>query len=312
VKAFITGIEGFAGHYLARHLRSQGLEVSGSYFDEPLTAGLPRDCRLHRLDLRDRSATAAAIATARPERIYHLAAQSSAALSFKDPALTYDINVGGLVNLLEAVRMAEIRPRFLLVSSCEVYGPTDAARPIAETQSCNPVSPYAASKVAQEVVGLQHYRSFGLEVVVARPFPHVGAGQPPVFALPGFARQIAEIAHGRQSAVINVGNLDAQRDLSHVQDVVEAYTLLAERGPAGEAYNICSGSALSIGQALEKMLALSGRQITVAVDPQRLRPNDVPVLWGDNAKIKAQTGWTPRRTIDEALRELLDHWMNRT
>lgn len=309
MKAFVTGIEGFVGHYLARHLRSQGIDVAGSYHDGSLTAGLPPECALHRLDLRDRAATAAVVAAARPDRIFHLAAQSSAALSFKDPAATYDVNVGGLVNLLEAVRTAGLAPRFLLVSSCEVYGPTDGAVPIAETRPANPISPYAASKVAQEVVGLQHHRSFGLDLVVARSFPHIGPGQAPVFALPGFARQIAEIARGRQSAVIKVGNLQARRDLSHVQDVVDAYALLAEAGAAGEAYNVCSGATLSIEQALGRLLAFSGREIAVAVDPERLRPNDVPVLWGDNTKLRARTGWSPRRSVDDALRELLDHWM---
>lgn len=309
MKAFITGIEGFVGHYLSRHLRLQGMAVAGSYLDGSLTDGLPPGCELHRLDLRDRAATAAVIGAARPDRIFHLAAQSSAALSFKAPAATYDVNVGGLVNLLEAVRAAGLAPRFLLVSSCEVYGPTDAEAPIPETRPANPVSPYAASKVAQEVVGLQHHRSFGLDLVVARPFPHIGPGQAPAFALPGFARQIAEIVRGRQPAVINVGNLQARRDLSHVQDVVEAYALLAETGQAGEVYNVCSGAALTIEQALGRLLAFAGREIAVAVDPERLRPNDVPVLWGDNAKIRARTGWAPRRTVDQALRELLDHWM---
>ncbi|MRR10311.1 NAD-dependent epimerase/dehydratase family protein, partial [bacterium] len=169
--------------------------------------------------------------------------------------------------------------------------------------------PYAASKVAQEVVGLQHHRSFGLDLVVARPFPHIGPGQAPAFALPGFARQIAEIARGRQAPVIKVGNLQARRDLSHVQDVVEAYALLAETGQAGEAYNVCSGATLTIEQALARLLSFSGREIAVAVDPARLRPNDVPVLWGDNTKLRDRTGWAPRRTADQALRELLDHWM---
>jgi len=311
VKAFITGIEGFAGHYLARLLRAQGHGVAGCFYDQSQAAGLPEGCELHRLDLRDRAATAAVIGAARPDRIYHLAAQSSAALSFRDPAVTYDVNVGGLVNLLEAVRAAALAPRFLLVSSCEVYGPTDGDSPIVETQPFNPVSPYAASKVAQEVLGMQYHRSFGIDVVVARSFPHAGPGQPPVFALPGFARQIAEIVRGHQPPVIKAGNLEARRDFSHVADVAEAYALLADSGAAGEAYNVCSGGTLSIGEALDKLITFSARAIAVEVDPARLRPNDVPVLWGDSAKLKARTGWSPRRNVDDALKELLDFWMDR-
>lgn len=310
MNCFITGIEGFAGHDLARHLLTQGCEVSGSYFDLSQITDLQGVCALHRIDLRDREVTRRAIDLIRPDRIYHLAGQSSAALSFRDPASTFDINIGGLTSLLEAVRLTGTTPRFLLVSSCEVYGPVAEGTPIRETQGYNPISPYAASKVAQEIVGLQYHRSFGLDLIIARSFPHIGPGQAPIFALPGFAKQIAEIVRGEKPPVINVGNLQARRDLSDVRDVVEAYSILMERGLAGESYNVCSGAMLSIEQALGKLLAFSGKDIAVAIDPDRLRPNDVPVLWGDNAKIRSATGWIPRRSVDDALRELLDSWMN--
>ncbi|MDI6740055.1 MAG: GDP-mannose 4,6-dehydratase, partial [Candidatus Edwardsbacteria bacterium] len=309
MKCFITGIEGFAGHHLANHLLAQGCEVSGSFFDGSRTSGLPSSCALHELDLQDFETMSLAVAKIRPDHIYHLAAQSSDALSFRNPKKTFDINIGGLVNLLESVRVAGIRPRIVMVSSCEVYGPVAQDAPIKEAQGYNPISPYAASKVAQEVIGLQYHRSFGLDVLIARPFPHVGPGQAPVFALPGFAKQIAEIARGEKPPVIKVGNLQSRRDLSDVRDVVEAYLLLARKGTAGEAYNICSGSVFSIEQALNKMLAFSGKNIKIEVDPARFRPSDVPILWGDNGKIRSATGWTPRRSIEDALKELLDSWM---
>ncbi|HTY08036.1 MAG TPA: GDP-mannose 4,6-dehydratase [Candidatus Edwardsbacteria bacterium] len=311
MKSFITGIEGFAGHYLAQLLRQQGQVVAGCFYDQSQTGGLPDGCELHRLDLRDYPAAAAVIAQANPDRIYHLAAQSSAARSFQQPRETFDINVGGWVNLLEAVRQSGAKPRILLVSSCEVYGPSGVEKPITETQAYNPVSPYAASKVMQEIAALQYARSYGMDLVIARPFPHVGPGQPPQFALPSFAQQIAAIVKQGREAKLRVGNLQARRDLSDVRDVAEAYLLLAERGRAGEAYNICSGAAISIEQALRMLLAMSGRQIAVEVDPARLRPSDVPVLWGDNTKIKDETGWAPRHTVDQALRRLLDHWLER-
>jgi len=310
VRSFITGIEGFAGHYLARLLRSQGQAVAGSYYDRSQTGDLPDGCDLHRLDLRDYAATAEVMAAARPDQIYHLAAQSSAARSFQQPKDTFDVNITGWINLLEAVRRAGGRPRIVLVSSCEVYGPVSAAAPITEAQGYDPISPYAASKVAQEVVALQYVRSYGMDLVIARPFPHVGPGQSTEFALPSFAQQIAAIANGGREAKLLVGNLQAKRDLSDVRDVAAAYQLLAERGRAGEAYNICSGTAITIEQALRRMMAMSGREIAIEVDPARLRKADVPVLWGDNAKLKAETGWAPEHTVDQGLRRLLDHWMS--
>ena len=309
MRAFVTGIEGFAGHYLARHLLDQGCEVSGSYFDQSQITELSGPCDLHRVDLRDFPNTARVIAAVKPGQIYHLAAQSSAARSFQQPRETFEINIGGFGNLLEAVRVSGTRPRIVLVSSCEVYGPTAGGAPITEQQGYNPVSPYAASKVAQEIMALQYVRSFGLDIVIARPFPHIGPGQSPVFALPSFAQQIAAIARGGKEARLLVGNLEARRDFSDVRDVTVAYQLLAAKGKTGEAYNICSGTAIPIEQALRTLLQLSGLAIAVVVDPARLRPSDVPVLWGDNAKLRAATGWAPRHTVDQALQELLDHWI---
>lgn len=307
MKFFITGIEGFVGHYLARHLLGCGHQAGGCYFDKEASVDL-QDFQLFHADLRKAEQIEQALAGFSPDVVVHLAAQSSPALSFKNPQLTFEVNLIGTVNLLEAARKLNPKPRLLLVSSCEVYGPTAGDKPISEGQPYNPISPYASSKVFQEMVCLQYQRTYGLETVVARPFPHTGPGQPPNFALPSFARQIAGIEKGQKAPEMTVGNLSALRDLSDVRDIVRAYRLLAEKGRAGQVYNVCAGRTISIDEALQKMLKLSDIKIRVETDRNLLRPADVPVLWGDNSKIKSETGWAPKISIDDTLRELLDHW----
>ncbi len=308
MKCFITGIEGFVGHYLARHLRDCGHQAGGSYFDAQSAEDLKGEFKLYHIDLRRSEQTEQALVEFAPDTVIHLAAQSSPALSFKNPQLTFEINLIGTVNLLEGLRSLSLKPRLVLVSSCEVYGPTAGDKPISESQPYNPISPYASSKVFQEMTCLQYHRTYGVEVVVARPFPHTGPGQPPNFALPSFARQIAEIEKGKKEPVITVGNLSAQRDLSDVRDIVRAYQLLAEKGRSGQIYNACSGQTVSIDEALRRILKMSGKEIKIETDQALLRPADVPVLWGDNSKIKSETGWAPKVKLDETLSGLLEHW----
>lgn len=311
MNAFITGIEGFAGHYLARELSSSGASVAGSFFDEGLISGLD-GYQLYRVDLSSGRELGAALGKAGPDIIYHLAAQSSAAVSFRQPRLTFEVNVTGTINLLEAVRALGKRPRLVLVSSCEIYGPNPDEKPLDESRPYRPRSPYAASKAAQEIACLQYSRSYDLDVLIARPFPHIGPGQSDTFALPSFARQIAEIEAGIRQPVVMVGNLEARRDFLDVRDVARAYRLLGEKGRRGEAYNICTGKARSVGQALETMLGFSESTIKIEQDPNRLRPSDTPLLLGDNRKLAAETGWAPEREVEASLGDLLDHWRKLT
>jgi GDP-4-dehydro-6-deoxy-D-mannose reductase len=307
LNAFITGIEGFVGHYLAHELSAAGWKVSGSYFDDKSAAGL-EGCRLFPLDLAGGGDIDKTLADTESDIVYHLAAQSSAALSFRNPRLTFEVNVIGTVNLLEAVRRLGKKPRFILVSSCEVYGPNPDQRPLEESRPFNPKSPYAVSKAAQELVCRQYLESWDLDVVFIRPFPHLGPGQSDNFALPSFARQIAEIEAGKMEPVVRVGNLEARRDFSDVRDVVRAYRLLGEKGRSGQAYNVCTGRAVSVREALEAMLAMSRVSIKIEQDPERLRPSDTPLLLGNNRKLVEETGWAPEHRIEDSLRNLLDYW----
>ena len=308
MKFFITGIEGFVGHYLAQDLLSKGHQVGGSYIDTQAASDLAGKYKLYLVDLRRPDQIDDAVKDFCPRTIFHLAAQSSPALSFKKPQETFEINLIGTVNLLESLRAVKDKCRLVLVSSCEVYGPTGSDQPLSETQVYNPISPYASSKVFQEITCLQYHKTYGLDAVVARPFPHTGPGQPPSFAMPSFARQIAEIEQGKKEAVIKVGNLSARRDISDVRDVVQAYRLLAEKGRSGEIYNICSGQTIRMEDALKKLLQLSSKDVRIETDPELLRPADVPVLWGDNKKIKSDTGWEQKYNLDQTLAGLLQHW----
>lgn len=311
MRFFITGIEGFVGHHLARHLLASGHEVFGSYFDESAIGDLKDSCSLFSVDLRGGVGLHQALTAVNPQCIYHLAAQSSPALSFQKPVETFEINVLGLVNLLETVKSTCPGTRFVMVSSCEVYGLTDSKAPVDEKQQYNPGSPYAVSKISQEQLAIQYFHTYKLNAIVVRPFPHTGPGQPEIFALPSFAKQIAGIAKYGGEPVISVGNLSAQRDISDVRDVVMAYGLLAELDQAGEIYNVCSGKYITIRQALDLLIEISGQKIEVRTDAQRFRPLDIPILWGNNEKIRQQTGWEQRYTLEQTLNDLYQYWLDR-
>jgi GDP-4-dehydro-6-deoxy-D-mannose reductase len=308
VRFFITGIEGFVGHYLAQDLLDNGHQVGGSYIDAQAASDLFEKYKLYQADLRRPEQIDQAVKDFSPQAIFHLAAQSSPALSFKKPQETFEINLIGTVNLLEAVRGLKEKCRLVLISSCEVYGPAALEKPLTEAEHYNPISPYASSKVFQEITCLQYFRTYGLETVVVRPFPHTGPGQPATFALPSFARQIAGIEKGKRDPVITAGNLSARRDISDVRDVVRAYRLLSEKGRPGEIYNVSSGQAVSMEEALKLMLKMSTVSIKTETDPSLLRPADVPLLWGDPSKLKAETGWSPSFLFNDTLESLLDYW----
>lgn len=311
MNCFITGIEGFVGQHLAEYLARNGHKVFGSFIDQSAVETLGESYQLYRADLREAGQWIPVMQSVKPDCIFHLAAQSSPALSFKRPAETLEINVIGMANLLEACRHVCPESRLLVVSSCEIYGLTSDNRAVTEDQPYNPASPYAVSKIAQEQLAVQYHHSYGLKAVIARPFPHTGSGQPENFALPSFAKQIAEISAGGRPPVVEVGNLSARRDISDVRDVVRAYARLAEQGIPGQTYNICSGKYLTIQSALERLVALSGKAIEVRPDPARLRPIDIPILWGDNTKLSRQTGWVPEYDIERTLDDLYRYWLER-
>jgi GDP-4-dehydro-6-deoxy-D-mannose reductase len=222
-------------------------------------------------------------------------------------------NVLGIVHLLDAVRRQGLRPAVLVVGSAEEYGPVGPQEmPTREDAPLRPASPYAVSKVAQGALALLYGPAGGLRVVLTRTFHHTGPGRGEAFAESSFARQIAEIEAGLRPGVLKVGNLDAVRDFTDVRDVVRAYWLLLERGEAGVAYNVCSGTGRPVRQLLDLLLAASSARVEVRVDPERLRPSDVPAQVGDPSRLHAATGWEPRIPLERTLRDLLDDWRSRT
>jgi GDP-4-dehydro-6-deoxy-D-mannose reductase len=256
------------------------------------------------LELRD-PASVAACASPGFHATVHLAAVASGLDARRDPGAAWEVNAAGTARLCEALAAAGAAgPICLLVSTAEVYGiraGTDLRR---ETDPPVPVSPYAASKLGAEIAGLEVGRRTGLRVVIARPFPHTGAGQNPELVVPAFARRLRKArATGRETIV--TGNLEVVRDFLHVDDVIEAYVALLRDGAAGEVYNIASGTPVRLGDLLARLAALVGVTVRPVTDPALLRTADVPHLVGDGGKLRARTGWAPRRSLDEALAEVV-------
>lgn len=307
MKALITGVSGFVGSYLASHLASSGFEVFG--FDR---SGKRVDgCVVELCDINDAAAVAKLVKKISPSLVFHLAGQSSVAKSWDEPELTRRINADGTRNLFDAVAAAGIKPRVLLVSSAEVYG-IPGKFPTPETHEISPVSPYGESKVEQEKIALENVAR-GLRVVISRSFNHTGPGQSSEFVCSNFARQVADIEAKRQQPVIKVGDLSIRRDFSDVRDVVRAYLLLLEKGVSGEAYNVCSGNSVAIGDVIGKLASLSSVKFKVERDPARVSDRVViPRLQGDHSKLTAATGWRPALSFEQTLSDLLAYWRNRT
>ena len=297
MRAFVTGASGFVGNHLVAHLVASG--------DEVVTAE-------HGLDVTDAEAIAAALADAAPDAVYHLAGLAHVQRSWSEPGEYLRVNAGGTLNVLEAARHCPSPPRVLVISSAEVYGAVGADQlPVGEDAPLRPVSPYAASKAAAELVAVQAHLGRDTDVVRVRPFNHAGPGQAPTFAVPAFARRIVA-AHREGAAVLRVGNLSARRDIVDVRDVVRAYRLLVERGTAGEAYNVCTGRSVEVAELVRRMLDLAGADLRLEVDPDLLRPVDVPELRGNPARVRGATGWEPEVPLDDTLRAVLDEAQGET
>ena len=263
-------------------------------------------------DLLDPGQVDAAMAEHAPDAILHLAAQSNVPQSFKDPEGTFRVNVFGTLRLLQAIKRAGLSPRVVLASSGDVYGNVpEAEMPVSEDRIPRPRNPYAVSKLAAEALCYQWSQSDGVQVMVARAFNHIGAGQSDSFVLPSFARQIAEIKAGKRPPVIEVGDIDVTRDFTHVADVIEGYLALLAHGRPGETYNIASGSDRRVRDLLGRMLELSGAKAEIRRDPERFRHAEQRVVRGSNAKISS-LGWHPHRSIDDALTGILEEWERTT
>ncbi len=308
MRIFLTGIDGFAGRHLAALLAAEGHAVLGSSLEPAAMAGVER---IWACDVRDQDRALSAIGEAAPDALVHLAGQTSVAAAFRRPGETFAVNALGTLHVLEACRRARVG-RALVVTSSEAYGRRSVEDgPVPESAPLEPVSPYGTSKAAQDLIGAQYWRGYGLEVVRVRAFPHTGSGQDPRFVFPSVARRIARAETGRGPAVIEIGNLGPTRDVSHVRDVVEAYALLLRQGAPGAAYNVCSGVGRTIGEALEVLASLSKVEIEFAVDDSRLRPAEVPWMVGDPGLARETIGWVATRSWEETARDLLDHWRER-
>jgi GDP-4-dehydro-6-deoxy-D-mannose reductase len=313
-RALITGITGFAGSHLAEYLLAEHpeVEVYGLYRWRSRMENL-RDVtgrvRLVEGDLRDYSSIRQVLEVSRPDYVFHLAAQSFVPSSWTAPNETLTTNVSGQVNLFEAVRHLGLDPTIQIACSSEEYGmvyPEEV--PIREENPLRPLSPYAVSKVAQDLMGYQYFQSFGLKVVRTRGFNHTGPRRGDVFVTSNFAKQVASIEAGLQEPVIRVGNLEAVRDFTDVRDMVRAYWLAVTRAKPGEVYNIATGVGITIQELLDRLLALSEVEVRVEQDPERMRPSDVVRLVGDASKFRADTGWEPRVPFEQTLADVLGYW----
>lgn len=309
-KILVTGATGFAGSHLLDLLLSGSDELFGTYLTDKKEEY--KSVNQIKLDLSNKDEVERVIDEIKPDVVYHLAALASAAESFNNPSFTINNNVSSQINLLEALKKAELKDtRILVISSGEVYGYVARENlPIDEETPFNPTNPYAVSKLTQDFLGLQYYLAYNLKVVRARPFNHVGARQAPNFVVSSFAQKIVEIEKGKRDPLMVVGNLEAKRDFTDVRDMVRAYKLLIDKGEVGDVYNIGSGVSYKISDILDRLLKLSpkGDEIKVEVDPKLFRPLDNPDLVCDYSKLKKITGWEPTIEIDDTLKYTLDYW----
>lgn len=307
-KALIIGAAGFVGGYLTEHLaRDKGWTVVSTKLENEVL----RDPEAVSMDLNvlDFDAVLRALNDVRADCVFHLAAQSSVAASWKNPYQTINININGAVNLLEALRVCECAPRVLLIGSAEEYGiirPEEV--PVGEETPVHPANYYAMTKACQNMLGAMHHSAYGADAVMVRAFNHIGPHQAPAFAVSSFCKQVADIEAGRQEPVIRVGDLSAKRDFTDVRDIVRAYGLLAEKGQAGQTYNVGSGRCYEMSDILKLILAEAKCRVDVETDPDRLRPSDVPVIQADISKLTDATGWRPEIPIEQTVKDCLEYW----
>ncbi len=310
--AFITGIAGFAGSWLAEELLREGYEVAGALYDDEPTDNiehLRKQLQLTSLDLTDPARVEAVLRRIKPEYVFHLAAFSSVGKSFGAERLTYRINFEGTLNLLQALEPAPRLKKMVFISSADAYGVfSPSNKTLTESQPFDPASPYGISKAAAEMICTYYQRRYDLPVTIARSFNHSGPRQNDAFVIPAFAKQAAAIDLGRQKPVMKVGDLTARRDFSDVRDIVRGYRLLAEKGEPGRVYHFCSGKTVSIEQVLMTLVGFASKEIKVTVDKTKLRRNDIPVLRGSNRRAVQALGFGIRYTLKQTLRDTFEYW----
>jgi GDP-4-dehydro-6-deoxy-D-mannose reductase len=308
MRALITGIGGFVGRHLADHLLSEGDEVFGlgRASAEP---GPPNVSQVCHTDLSNRAAIEQFVRQTQPEAVYHLAAQSSPRESVADPWATVGNNLLGQINLFESLLSVGLKPRVLVIGSSDEYGPVKPEDvPINEDVPLRPATPYAVSKVGQDMMGYQYFAQYGLPVVRVRPFNHTGPGHDARFVIPSIARQLAEIEIGAREPVLRVGNLDVARDFTDARDMVRAYRMALIAGVAGDVYNLGRGHSMRIAEMVDELIALCSVPVSIRVDTALLRTADVPRQEADTRKFVALTGWQPRIPWPTTLADTMYYW----
>jgi GDP-4-dehydro-6-deoxy-D-mannose reductase len=309
-RVLVTGAGGFVGHHLIKKLVSTDDQIfAATYTQSDELAALLPEAQILLGDLTDHSYAKSVIAASRPDVVYHLAALSVVHNDVPRARRALENNLGLQYNLLEELRQSAPQARLLAICSGNVYGAVKPEEvPIQESAPVRPLNAYAVSKLSQEILALQYFYAYQLDVVILRPFNHTGPGQIDQFVIPAFAKQFAKIKMGLSEPVIEVGNLDTARDFTDVTDMVEAYQLAAARAVSGEIYNVGSGRATKIGEILDLLQEISGIKVEVKVDSSRVRAADIPVLVADSAKFRAVTGWEPAVPLKQTLTNVLNYW----
>ena len=300
MKTLITGSEGFVGKYLRAELEAHGYDVTG--------LDLVPGEKTVAVNLLEAEKVDALLEEMQPEVIFHLAGQANVGLSWKKPVMTTEINLVAAINLMEAVRKHCPACAIVLVGSSDEYGNLrEKGQLVSEETPLQPMTPYAISKIAQEQMGQAYARAYGMRICMTRSFNHGGAGQKPGFMIPDFAQGIVKVERGEADAV-SVGNLSSKRDFTHVKDIVRAYRLIAEKGKAGEIYNVGSGKTYSAQEVLDRLIGMAKCPVAVRQDPARMRPSDTPVICCDHSKLTRDTGWDPEIPLDEILKDTLEYY----
>ena len=313
MKALITGVSGFVGRYLVdRLLSGNECEVTGIDVISPSSELLGTDgFSFYPIDLLDDNGVRTFFSKEKFDEVYHLAAQSSVTLSWKNEVQTYRLNILGQLNILSSILKSSPESRVLITGSSEIYGRVGIEDiPIKETQPLKPLSPYAVSKAAQDMMAYEYYAVHGLKTYRTRSFNHIGPGQNTNFVCADFARQIVDIELGKRKPEISVGNIEVIRDFTDVRDVVDAYCKILREGITGEVYNVCSGYGISISRLLDILLSSSKKEIKVVIDQSRFRPADIPILIGDRSKLTLELGWKPKVSIEQSVLNVLNYFRN--
>ena len=309
-RILIIGAAGFVGSYLIDHLYDT-LECHIVATKLPNEEFWHKNINIEDLDITNPIAIIQLLKETRPDWIINLAAQNSIGYTWENPGLTVEVNIKGSINILDAVKQLEYKPKILLIGSGEEYGViSESDAPFSESMSLHPSNIYGATKACQNMMAAIYAKAYDMQIIMARSFNYVGPGQSTLFVISDFAKQIAEIEKHLREPIINVGNLKSKRDFIDVRDIVRAYTLLLELGKSGEVYNIGSGKAVLIETVLNKLLLLSKKRIAVNVSPQKIRPIDVPIVQADITKIVNTTGWKPQMTLEQSLKDVLTYWRN--